>query len=261
MKDKKRELAYNYYASKYDNEFEKNKIGIITRNRIQSFIKIFVKQGIQVLDLGSGTGNDTLLLANLNCNVDAFDISEKMHNVTKKKVRKSRLGSQINFIHGNINNINITKKYDFILVNFGVINFVDDLVLFKKKVESMLTNNGIVFIVSYNDYCIWEKIYLTLINHPNRYRRNHKNIKVNISNVEIIINPYNPIEIEHIFSDGFTRLMIEPVNSFIPPAFMINSIPNLLINALVLVESIPIFPKFKSMISDYFIAVFRKYDI
>ncbi len=76
---------YRNIANWYDRVFEPMNSGL---RKIG--LKMYpVKAGMNVLDIGCGTGAHLKLYQNQNCNVYGIDLSEAMFNVAKKKLGKN----------------------------------------------------------------------------------------------------------------------------------------------------------------------------
>ncbi|SEF71069.1 Ubiquinone/menaquinone biosynthesis C-methylase UbiE [Caloramator fervidus] len=100
-----------------------------------------------VLELGCGTGNMTLKLANLGLKVIALDISQEMLNVARDKVKKGVI-----FVNEDMKNIDFDKKFDFVFSFCDGFNYIleeDELFLIFKKVYNLLKEEGLfVFDIS-----------------------------------------------------------------------------------------------------------------
>jgi 2-polyprenyl-3-methyl-5-hydroxy-6-metoxy-1,4-benzoquinol methylase len=105
------ESFFNFASTFYDNmiSFEKSIL-----NRMNFYNSFLDKSKTDIVDLGCGTGIDSICLAKLGYNVTAFDISKEMlnkaienannHNV-KIKFRNVDLTGEINF----------SEKYDYVI--------------------------------------------------------------------------------------------------------------------------------------------------
>ncbi|MGM0508155.1 MAG: malonyl-ACP O-methyltransferase BioC [Fusobacteriota bacterium] len=99
---------------------------------------------LQILEVGPGTGifTEYILERYPNAKIDLIDISSEMLNVCQKKFIKK---DQINYILGDIENVSLSKKYDFIFSNasFQWINNFENL--FKKLKNSLKEKGKIIF--------------------------------------------------------------------------------------------------------------------
>jgi glycine/sarcosine N-methyltransferase len=85
----------------------------LTLNRRKELLKNLVKNNAKTaVDLGCGSGLDSISLAMLGLNVTGFDLSKKMINIAQKNSQK--LGLKISFLNSGIEYINETfnNKFD-----------------------------------------------------------------------------------------------------------------------------------------------------
>lgn len=75
--------------------------------------------GNNILDIGSGTGVISLMLAqrNPNGNIDAIDIDENAFQQTIQNINNSRWSDRINGYHSSLQEFTPEKKYDLIVTN------------------------------------------------------------------------------------------------------------------------------------------------
>ena len=58
-----------------------------------------------------------LLTKEKNLNIDAVEVQEEVFNLDKKSIEYNKLNNNVNLIKGDINNVNLDKKYDIITCN------------------------------------------------------------------------------------------------------------------------------------------------
>lgn len=105
-----------------------------------------IKDKKNVLDAGCGTGNHMLILEKSNYDVDGFDISEEMINISKTKV----VG---NVYKGNVLNYTSEKKYDAVISMFAVFNHLKNNLEFEQGINNLyklLNDNGVLIIDLHN---------------------------------------------------------------------------------------------------------------
>ncbi|MCK4306983.1 class I SAM-dependent methyltransferase [candidate division WOR-3 bacterium] len=106
-------LSYDYFYQ--DKDYEKE------CDFIESIFKKFSGNVKTILDLGSGTGGHALILAKRGYYVMGVDRSKEMLEIAKSKAKKENLS--IEFIHGNITDIDLHQKFDAIISMFAVISY------------------------------------------------------------------------------------------------------------------------------------------
>ncbi len=112
---------------------------------LRHLVRKFVVKRRRVLDCGAGTGRNTLVLATLFENVDAFDVSD-IFLVENSK----RFGAytHISFFKGTFEDLDVSgRQYDFIFVG-GVFMCMNDIEikLALEKIRSMLAPEGVLLV-------------------------------------------------------------------------------------------------------------------
>jgi ubiquinone/menaquinone biosynthesis C-methylase UbiE len=125
---------YNLLSLHYDDmiKFENS-----LQNKVKSLRNFIEPNYKTALDLGCGTGVDSIALSKIGLKVDAIDHSEEM--IIHAKNNSQKYDAQINFNVSDLTNINFTKKYDFILSlgnTLANINFYG-----VSKIISLVTKN------------------------------------------------------------------------------------------------------------------------
>jgi SAM-dependent methyltransferase len=152
------------YKSKNNSKELPWEINSYDKNLKEIFSLLEIKKG-NVLELGCGSGNDSLWLAKNNFNVTAIDISSKAILLAKEK-NKDYLN--IEFIEGDILNSIPNKKYDVIYDrgclhgNKDMLNDIFKILYNKLKDNGKMVilsgnyNNGNTFFTKPNDLSISE---------------------------------------------------------------------------------------------------------
>lgn len=114
------------------------------RREIIKYLKKLDKKFINVLDIASGTGDLTLELFNLNPEkVFSCDISEKMLDVQKKKIKSEKLFIEL----ADVQNLPYeTGSLDLATIGFGIRNF-DDMNKSLQEINRVLNKDGILVVL------------------------------------------------------------------------------------------------------------------
>lgn len=101
-------------------------------DRTIKYIKKYLSNNLDIVDLGTGSGCIAITLKKeLNCNVDAVDISKEALEVAKINAKNNNV--DIYFIEGDMLNP-LTKKYDVIISNPPYISY-------NEKIDEIVKNN------------------------------------------------------------------------------------------------------------------------
>ena len=94
-------------------------------DRTIKYIKKYLSDNLDIVDLGTGSGCIAITLKKeLNCNIDAVDISKDALNVAKENSIKNNV--DINFIEGDMLKP-LSKKYDVIISNPPYISYNEEI--------------------------------------------------------------------------------------------------------------------------------------
>ncbi|MCL4109142.1 UNVERIFIED_CONTAM: hypothetical protein GTU68_028323 [Idotea baltica] len=121
---------FDNIAPKYDFLNRLLSGGIDTQWRRKAIRHMLQADPQKVLDIATGTGDMAILTARFSpkTQVTGLDLSNEMLEVARNKVAKRSLGSQIDFLHGDSENLPYDdNSYDAITVAFGVRNFENTL--------------------------------------------------------------------------------------------------------------------------------------
>jgi len=118
----------------YGLEFKVNKSVLIPRPETEILVETIInsfnsEENIDILDIGTGSGNIAVALAKnlLNSKVDAIDNSLEALEIAKENARLNSVEDRIDFINNNIMNGNnlSAKKYDVVVSNPPYVSVVE----------------------------------------------------------------------------------------------------------------------------------------
>jgi len=137
------EQAYNHWASQYDtNENKTRDLEAVTLRELLTTINFNT-----VLEIGCGTGKNTVWLLQKASFVTAVDFSEEMLNQAKQKLKKELETGKVNFIRADI-----TKAWSFVKEKFDLVTFslvlehLKNLEDIFEKVANSLKTGGYMYI-------------------------------------------------------------------------------------------------------------------
>jgi 2-polyprenyl-3-methyl-5-hydroxy-6-metoxy-1,4-benzoquinol methylase len=128
--------------SKYYDLLYKDKNYQAEADFITSLIKKFKPHAKTILNLGCGTGNHDLLLANSNYKVTGVDLSENMISIAKQK----NSHDSCTYIKGDAKEVILNQKFDVVISLFHVLSYQNknnDVLQFFNTIEKHLNNDGI----------------------------------------------------------------------------------------------------------------------
>ena len=115
--------AYSHLSKMYDYLMDD-----VNYNHWVQYLDLFITKNYSnaesVLELACGTGNITSRLAQKNYRIDAVDLSEEMLTIAQEKL-KNNMG-KVRFIHSDMLELDLNKKYDVVLCLCDGINYITD---------------------------------------------------------------------------------------------------------------------------------------
>jgi ubiquinone/menaquinone biosynthesis C-methylase UbiE len=222
-------VPFDHIAHFYDLSFTNTVIGQLQRKRVWRYLEEIIPEldGLEILELNCGTGEDAVLFGDRGFNIVATDISEEMLKVTQQKVRQYSLQNKISSHYLDLDSFDETifnKKFDLIFSNFGSINCISPEALQKllKKIPSILEPGGRFVAVIMPRYCLWETIFfLFKFQFRKAFRRwTSKDVQAHPEGIVQKTWYYQPRKIKKWAKVYFEVVDTIPIGVFVPPNFM-----------------------------------------
>jgi SAM-dependent methyltransferase len=117
-------------AADYDAAFTRTALGRTLRDVVWEHVDDSFRSCNRILELGCGTGEDAVRLAQRGAEIVATDASPGMISVAREKAQRAGCSSRIEFhcvAMENLADVLDNRPFDGVLSNFGAINCVRDL--------------------------------------------------------------------------------------------------------------------------------------
>ena len=229
------ESSFDQVASKYDHEFVHSPIGRFQRHRVWSYLEKYFrhKQTLEILELGCGTGEDALWMANMGHNVMATDTSEKMIEIAAGKAKRSDNKANVSFTILDLEDINAypeDRSFDMVFSNFGGLNCVSpgSLGSIMDQAFEMLNPGGRFVMVLMSQFCLWEWFYFRMKGNKEASvrRKGGGPLDVTLGGSAVKTWFYSPAGIKALAGEKFRVKKARPVGFFIPPSYLNNYFRN-----------------------------------
>lgn len=210
--------TFDALAPTYDSDFTHTKIGHYLRNRVHERLLTHFSAGDHVLELGCGTGEDALFLAQRGIRVTATDASDEMLKVAREKTAHSDLVDvqklDLRNCRDAIYRVRDEMRYAGVFSNFGVLNCLDDWRPLAEFLADSLPSGGVAAFGIMSPYCVWEMlwhgVHLDFGVATRRLRGStFGDIKITYPTIRHLTRDFAPY---------FERLHVMPLGLFLPPS-------------------------------------------
>ena len=219
--------AFDTYAADYDASFTHSHIGRWQRAQVWKALASYLDKPKRILEVNCGTGVDALWLAAQGQTVLATDISPRMIEICRQKLKHQTPAGKIDFQVADFLQISTLaqgESFDLIFSNFGGLNCVDEKVTrqFSEICGQLLRPGGHIFLVYISKSCLWERLYFRYRGEKEKATRRQTNGPV-VSKVEgqaVPIWYYDVAQLKRLYSDSFVCIHQFPIGLFVPPSYL-----------------------------------------
>ncbi|MEM1574399.1 MAG: methyltransferase domain-containing protein [Nitrososphaerota archaeon] len=215
---------YDILAECYDDLYNNPQINYMHEIEKKVLLK-YIKQGL-VLDIGCGTGKQTLFLAKKHVKVIGLDISNEMIRKALEKAKNKNIcdcffivgsGEFLPFKNNSFNNI---------ISFFGALNHMPKYEIAIKEISRVLKKKGMAIISVANNFSIhWflQEIKKGLSSIIKNFLKNEEYICIKILNGKILniwTHYFSPKNLISLFKrNGFKTIKLGSIFLFVPPNY------------------------------------------
>jgi SAM-dependent methyltransferase len=221
------EALFDRAAPVYDQLVEGDRLNIRLRRVSQRLLRQLFPPGSRVLEIGCGTGLETIPLAQTGVDVVAVDISGKMLEELTRKAQALSLRDRIECRKGSAGQLATVVRefgpgsFDGAFSHFGALNCEPHLDPVPAKLHQLVKLDGRISLGILNRTCLAEMFLFTLGLRPRRALvRLHSAIPVGASQFGVRVFPYGPGEVRRLFAPYFAAERTVGVSVFVPPAHL-----------------------------------------
>jgi ubiquinone/menaquinone biosynthesis C-methylase UbiE len=215
--------AFDSVASRYDQLWTRSSVGRLQRDAVWRRLDSLFGPADSLLDLGCGTGEDSLHYAELGAKVRAIDASTEMVRVARARgVDASVLGMEdLDCVAG---------RFDGAISNFGALNCVADLDTVRHALGSLVRPGGHFAVCVLGRFCLWEALWYLLRGNARKAFRRWRAGRL-ASSLQVRVHHFSVRQIERAFQPEFTLLDWRGIGLAVPPSY-VTIIPDWLLRAL-----------------------------
>ena len=257
-------------AGSYDTDFTETLLARWLREAVWSVLDDAFAPGDHVLELGCGTGEDAVWLAQHGVRVTATDASLAMLDTAQRKAMAAGVSELIDFAAFDLaaaasDRLPFTDHrlpFTGAFSNFGPLNCLPDRRPLAAALSRWLQPGGKVVLVVMGPICPWEIGWHMIHGQPGAaFRRFRGGVKAHVGNGATIPVWYpSPRTLVHEFGDEFTLVEVRGIGSVLPPSYLnhlVDRQPDLFTRLAKLDERIgPAWPA--TWLNDHYLVVLEK---
>jgi ubiquinone/menaquinone biosynthesis C-methylase UbiE len=222
-------VPFDHIASAYDSVFTRSAVGQLQRKHVWRYLEGIIPQldGLEMLELNCGTGEDAIMFSDRGFNIIATDVSTEMLKVTEQKAAKYSMQNRISSQYLDLDSFSETlfdKKFDLIFSNFGGLNCVspESLQRLFEKIPLLLNPNGRFVAVIMPKFCLWECLYfMAKFKFRKAFRRwTSEEVIANLHGAFVKTWYYSPSQIREWSNENFDVVRTRPIGIALPPSYL-----------------------------------------
>jgi SAM-dependent methyltransferase len=260
------EAAFDGVAEDYDEHILGNPINLWLRNRSVALISEIFRPGDTIVEVGCGTGTETLALAKRGINVVATDISSRMLSVLARKAENEGVRGRVTPLHSRPYQLRESlekagfSKVDGAYSTYGAVNTDPRLPEMAAALHATIREAGRLVLGVWNKFCLYEIAGYTLRLKPSMAVARLSNpVPIGKSRFCISTNSFSVGSMSRALSGLFELEEVRGVGIFLPPSNLTRYLPHPRIEKLVKYADVhveSIFPF--NRLGDHFLGVYRR---
>ena len=155
--------AFNRHAATYDQRFASLESARAVRGQVWKIANDALGRATRILDLGCGSGEDSIHFAQRGLQVTSVDIAPAM--IARLQAKASSLGvaSKIDAVVSDLQSFRCTESgHDGLFSNFGVLNCIEDPEMLRPLAQSCLKPGSPVVLVTMGRFYPFETLRFLL---------------------------------------------------------------------------------------------------
>jgi ubiquinone/menaquinone biosynthesis C-methylase UbiE len=218
------ETLFDQSAPMYDRVVQSNRFDQHLRTVALEVLRTRFRPGDRVLELGCGTGLETIPLAESGVEIVALDISRGMLRELNRKARSASVHGRIKTrqvpiseLHKIVSDLG-PGSFDGVFSHFGALNCEPHLDSLSETLYQLIKPKGRVSLGVWNRTCLAEMVLFGMALRPARaLARFQSSVPVGKTRFGVPVFPYSPGEVKRLFSPFFSFESAVGASVLMPP--------------------------------------------
>jgi SAM-dependent methyltransferase len=214
--------TFDALAQDYDTQFSQSIIAPWLRDVVHARLESHFPAGSRVLELGCGTGEDALRLAQRGVQVVATDASAEMLAITARKTTNT---PQISVAALDLQHLPtqppppLESAFDGAFANFGPLNCLNDWKPLAAWLAQRVRPGSIVAFGMMSRFCLWEVAWHGLHGDLRTAKRRLSGRATFAAGGDCAVITYpTPSQLARDFAPWFERVSVQPLGLLLPPS-------------------------------------------
>jgi SAM-dependent methyltransferase len=216
---------FDNVADDYDRHITGNRMNLLLRERSLAQLRRLFPSPHHLLEVGCGSGMETLPMLEAGHTIVAVDVSERMLAVVAAKARRAGRSEQLRTVHlraaelSQLVRSDGPRSFDGAYSTYGALNCEPDLAPVVAAFAELLAPGRTLLAGIYNRWCAAELLGYSLTLQTGRaFGRRRNPIPVGASRFCIDVFAYSAWEFAHRFAPAFRARSVEGVPVILPPS-------------------------------------------
>ncbi len=222
------EAEFDNVANDYDHHITGNRINRLLRDRSLLELRSTFHGAHRLLEIGCGSGMETLHLLREGHEMVCVDISSQMLRVVEEKARVEGLSERLSTRKLALADLEKVLPdlgegaLDGAYSTYGALNCEPDLSRLPGTLHQLLRPRGHFVAGVYNRWCLFESFgYLLTLQGARAFGRRNRPVPVGTSRFCVDVYAHTPMDFLRLFSGTFRPLRLEGIPVILPPSDLV----------------------------------------
>jgi ubiquinone/menaquinone biosynthesis C-methylase UbiE len=198
------------------------------RAQTHAAFRRWIKPGFRVLEIGCGTGLDTVFLAGLGARTVACDPADEMLSRARRRIEMTGVGDRVALLSCGLQELphylealDHAEGFDAVVSNFGALNCVRSLDALGVIGRRHLRPGGAIILGLIGRTCLWEALYFTARGERGRAaRRRTADVAVPVAGIDVPTFYHRRRDVRACLGEGFRLDGAVGIGVAVPPPYL-----------------------------------------